>query len=390
MAAPAKKAAAKKTTTSKGRWADKPASGVALTKFEEEFEKSMGVHPGGRPKKKEFITTGSMNLDFALITGGVPRGRIMETWGPEHAGKTTIAILQAVQFQRAFPAKRIAWVDMEQTFDYEWAEKLGLDTSKKKMWFYTPQSAEDVADAVKRFVMSGMVSYLVLDSVGGMISRMEMEKEADEATVGKVPGIVTRMVKTVSPMAYSNGTTVNVINQVRAQIGGYGADEGTGGGWALKHITTIKMKVRRAGGQGTEHTVKMPGHDQPMPVGHQIAVKVEKHKMAAKGGQALIWLHNVETSQFGPVGIDATREVFDFAKRFNLIGSGSGGNYEVEGVKVKTGEAVVEYLREHPDVTEVLRGKVLATVAGQVVEDDGPPEEEDDDPMGIAEMVDAR
>lgn len=382
----AKKAATKKTSPS-GRWGSRDARGAALSKFEQDFEKAMGVSPNGRPKKKEFVTTGSMNLDFALTTGGLPKGRIIEMWGPEHAGKTTLAILAAREFQRANPGKRVAWVDMEQTFDYDWAEALGLDTSKSKMWFYTPQTAEDVADAVKRFVMSGMCSFISLDSVGGMISRIEMEKEADESTVGKVPGIVTRMVKIASPVAYSNGTTVCVINQVRANIGGWGPDEDTGGGWALKHITSMKLQVRRSGGESTQHTAKLPGHEKPVPVGHQMAVRVQKNKMGPRGTVAEIWLHNVATDAYGPVGIDAIKEVFDFAKRLKLMGSGAGGNYEVEGEKIKGGEPkVMEYLRSHPEVVETLRAKVLDTVKHKVVEDDDAPEI--DDPLGIAEMVD--
>lgn len=379
---PKKKAST--TTVRAGRWQSKNATKAAVDKFEEDFSKSMGTSLRAKRRKAEIVSTGSLNLDYATVVGGTPTGRIIESWGPEHAGKTTLAIIEACEFQKAYPHKRVAWVDMEQTFDDDWAEALGLDFSK--WWFYTPQTAEDVADAVKRFVSSGLCSYVVLDSVGGMISRIEMEKEADESTVGKVPQIVTRMVKACSPMAFSNGTTVHVINQVRANIGGWGPDEDTGGGWALKHVTTQKRQIRKAGGEGSSHTAKMPGDDKPVPVGHKIAVRVQKNKMGPYGRVAELWLHNVETPQFGPVGIDMVAEVFSFAKRLKLMGSGAGGNYEVEGVKIKGGEPkVMEHLRQHPEVVATLRAKVLETVRGEVVEDDAPPPV--DDPLDMAEVV---
>lgn len=373
----------KKATTSAKGYQSKNATKSAVDKFEEQFERDMGVRPrGGKRKKAAVVTTGSLNLDYATVIGGVPTGRIIEMWGPEHAGKTTLAIIMAREFQRAYPHKKVAWVDMEQTFDDDWAESLGLDLGQ--MWFYTPKTAEDVSDAVKRFVSSGMCSFVPLDSVGGMISRMELEKEADESTVGRVPNIVTRMVKAASPMAFANGTTLGVINQVRANIGGFGPDEDTGGGWALKHVTSIKMQVRKMGGDGTTHKVRLNG--ELVPVGHQIAVRVQKNKMGPHGRVANIWLHNVATPQYGPIGIDLTQEVFDFAKRLRLMGSGAGGNYEVEGEKIKGGESkVMTYLRQHPEVVEVLRTKVLETVSHEVEEDTSPPEVED--PLGMSEMA---
>lgn len=379
---PKKKAAS--TTTRSGRWASKSATKAAVDKFEESFAKEMGVNLRDKRKKAQITTTGSMNLDYALTVGGLPSGRIVEVWGPEHAGKTTLAIIAAVQHQQAYLDKRVAWVDMEQTFDDDWAEALGLDLSR--VWLYTPQTAEDVADAVKRFVGSGMCSLVVLDSVGGMISRIEMEKEADEETVGKVPKIVTRMVKAASPMAFSNGTTLLVVNQVRAVIGNmWGPDEDTSGGWALKHVTTMKMQVRKAGGEGTTHKIKRAGEDKEIPVGHKIAVRVQKNKMGPYGQVAEVWLHNVPTDKYGPVGFDLTQEVFDFAKRLKLMGSGAGGNYEVEGEKIKGGEPkVMEHLRQRPEVAEALRQRVLATVKDRVVEDSAPDVEDD---LGMAGMV---
>ena len=386
--APAKKATAKKTTPAR-RGGAKKATASAREKFEDSFAKSMGVTPKTKPKRPKIVTTGAMALDYALAVGGVPEGRVIEMWGPEHAGKTTTAIILAVQFQHAHPDRMIAWVDMEQTFDEDWAEALGLDMSR--VYFYVPMTAEDVSDAVKRFVYSDICSLVVLDSVGGMISRIETEKEADEETVGKVPKIVTRMVKTAAPKAATNGTTLCVINQVRANIGGYGPDEDTGGGWALKHVTTMKLQVRKVGGAGTSREYKRPHDEKPIPVGHKIAVRVQKNKMGPYGQVAEIWLHNVPTPTFGPVGFDNVGDTFGFAKRFNLLGPKAKSGYYLFGTDEVRGEpAALDYLRLRPDLVEDLRKQVLATRADVVNEDiDESPPEEADDALGMADMVDA-
>lgn len=385
MPAAAKKTATKTTAT---RGGPKRATPAAREKFEETFKKSMKVSPKVKPKKVRIVPSGVMALDYALAVGGVPVGRIIEMWGPEHAGKTTLAIWQAVQFQTAFPDRMIAWVDMEQTFDQDWAESLGLDMSR--VYFYTPQTAEDVADAVKRFVQSGICSFVVLDSVGGMISRVEIEKEADEATVGNVPKIVTRMVKIAAPEAALNETTVCVINQVRANIGGYGPDEDTGGGWALKHVTTMKLQVRKVGGAGTTREVKRPGSadDKKIPVGHRVAIRVQKNKMGPYGQVAEVWLHNVATADFGPIGFDNVGDTFGFAKRLRLLGDkATSGRYLIDGEIIVGEPKALEYLRLHPETVEALRQQVLSTREDLVnTEVDETPAEEVD-ALGMADMV---
>jgi len=369
--------ATKKTYST--NWQRKKATAAAVAKFEAEFSKDMGVSLTDTSLDEyEVISTGSMNLDYVLGIGGLPTGRICEIWGPEHAGKTTVCMLIVAEYQKAYPDQRVAWVDMEQTFDPRWAEQLGVDV--KALWRPPVKTAEDTADATKRLVESGLCSLVILDSVGGMISKMEMQKEADEATVGKVPAIVTRMVKQCSPMAKNNGTTVIVVNQVRAQIGGYGPDEITGGGWALKHVTTIKMRVRR----GEQHTVTLDG--QVVPVGHQMMIQIQKNKMAPYGMVAGVWLHNRETAKFGPIGIDLAQEVFDHAKRLNLMGTKGGGYYSMpDGTELRGEPTVVQHLRNHPDDRETLRLKVLDSIAHTVHDEaDGP---DQDDPLGIGEMV---
>lgn len=306
-------------------------------------------------------------------------------WGPESAGKSSLALIMAAQYQKKYPDRYIAWVDMEQTFDWNWAITLGVDPSRLRL--RTPENAEDTADLTKDFMESGLFSLVVLDSIGGMISRIEIEKDAGDATVGKVPQIVTRMVKICAPIAARNQTSVLVVNQVRAAIGGYGSPETTGGGWALKHVTSMKFHVKRAGGQGTRHTVKEYGND--IPVGHQIAVRVQKNKMAAEGKVALMWFHHTPTEKYGPVGLDPIPEVFDFAKRYGLLGSKGGGYYDVLGTEVRGEPEVIQYLRENPEKVESLRQQILDRSKGKMLDTEGQDQfGDEDDPYGMAEMVD--
>ena len=365
------------------RWASKTATKAAVDKFEEQFNKDMGIDLKVVDDGYEVVSTGSLNLDYTLGIGGIPTGRIIEVWGPEHAGKTTLMCLLVAEYQKKYPKKKVAWVDMEQTFDPKWAAQLGVDV--KAMWRPPVKTAEDTADATKRFVESGLCSLVILDSVGGMIAKMEFQKEADESTVGLVPKIVTRMVKQCSPMAKSNDTTVAVVNQVRAQIGGYGPDEITGGGWALKHVTTIRLHVRR----GEQHAVTIDG--SAVPVGHQMMVKVQKNKMAPWGQTVGIWLHNRETKAYGPIGVDVVAETFDHSKRLGLMGSKAGGYYMMpDGETELRGEQkVLEYLRENETACQILRGKVLASLADVVREESEEGSFNPDDPMGMADMVEA-
>lgn len=202
-------------TTASTDWKPQKATTAAVERFKADFEKSMGpgLVIGRKAEPYKVIPTGSLVLDAKLGVGGWPIGRIHELWGPDGAGKTTLAILAAIQAQRTQPDKLVGWNDMEQNFDVAWAVKHGLDMDR--VAFYTPRNAEDTADSVTKMIRSGLFSYVTLDSVGGMISRIEQEKNADEATVGLVAKIVTRAVKNAAPMANATGTTLMILNQVR-------------------------------------------------------------------------------------------------------------------------------------------------------------------------------
>lgn len=340
---------------------------AARKKFEEQFAKEMGADEvldrSGEISPYEVIPTGSLELDYKLGVGGWVEGRVHEIHGPEHVGKTTLCMHGVANAQKKHPNKMVGWVDMEQTFDKSWAQKNGVDL--KRLWIYTPKDAESTADAVKRLVGSGLCSMVVLDSVGGMISRLEREKNADQAAVALVAKIVTRMVLEMSPTGNANGTAMIVVNQVRSNIDGnkYAPKTSNPGGWALKHITTIKLRVRTSGGSDGVRNVKVDGED--VPVSQQIAIHVEKNKTAPKGRVANIWLTNQNTDKWGPIGIDKADEAFEFGKRLGLI-TGKGWYVLPDGEKLQGGDAVRNYLRERPAMIEEIRQAVLDTAKGSL------------------------
>jgi recombination protein RecA len=360
----------------------KKATAANIRRFEEMFAKRTGTeltHPKKQPYR--VIPTGSLELDEKLVIGGWPVGRIVELHGPEHVGKTSMAMIAAAEAQRAYPDRYVGWDDMEQTFDPAWAEALGVNLDR--LWLVTPLTAEDVADHLKMFVSSGMCSLVVLDSIGGMISRAEYEKDADEATVASVARIVTRMVKQCSPMARLNDTTVMVINQVRSNIARYGPETTTPGGWALKHITTMRLKVSRGGSKPL--MVKIDGED--VPVGHEVAVKVEKNKTAPYGPTANLWLLNRPTAKHGAVGIDKAPEALTFGVKLGLIESAHGGRYTVDGEKLHGEDKVIAWLREHPAKIEEIRAVALREVAGKVVTSEGGHEDVEEPEEDLSEFV---
>src|SRR5690606_17009642 len=163
---------------------NKTANATALKRFEERFSKSFGagtLQRSAEVNPYEVISTGSLTLDYCLSVGGYVEGRLVEIWGPDGVGKTTLSLIGLAEAQRKHPDKMVAFIDMERKFDKAWAASHGVDL--ERLYLYSPETAEDVADALKELCNSGLVSMVVLDSVGAMIPEKEIEKGADEATM---------------------------------------------------------------------------------------------------------------------------------------------------------------------------------------------------------------
>jgi recombination protein RecA len=338
-------------------------SAAALRTFEARFAKTFGESVTLQRREAssyDVISTGSPLLDVALGVGGTIKGRLAEVWGPESVGKSTLALLGIAQAQRHDPGKMQGWIDMEQRYDANWATQLGVDTSR--LYLAQPGHAEDVADIMKAMITSGLMNKVVLDSVGGMVSKDEMGKDAEEATVGQVPKIVTRMVKIAAVEASRHDVDTWIINQVRAKIGGYGADTTRGGGFALGHGTTHRMKVRRTG-----ETLTIGKDDSAVQVGIEIAVKVEKNSVASPGRVARIMLINQATEKYGPVGIDLAFEAYTLGIRHNLFEKAGNWITFADGVRTNGQPAAIEHMRANPGIITKVREIALRRIAHEIV-----------------------
>lgn len=265
--------------------------------------------------------------------------------------------------QKLFPEKMVGYIDMEQSLDAKWAKEHGVDL--KKMYHYQPDNAEDVADAAEQMMMAesgrgkGLISVVIIDSVGGMISEAEWAKTATEDTVAEQARIVTRMVKKAAVTARRLGTTVIIVNQVRSNISKYGGDTTTGGGWALKHASTMKFKTRKV----DSITEVIDGESQEVAL--KIAVMVEKNKVAPARRSAELIIANQPSKISPTIGLVRTSDIVTLGKRFGLFdGAGSWlilPGHEKPGLN---GQAAVEqYLREHEDEADVLWAQVVERAA---------------------------
>lgn len=344
---------------------DKTPSSKALTAFLAKMDKTYGdgvflLNPPIVPY--DTISTGSITLDYNLSVGGYVVGRMHEMWGADGVGKTTLNLLTAASAQRKFPDRIVVWVDVERRLDLAWAVSHGVDLSK--FLHVRPSDAEEVADQVKDMCRSGLVSYIVVDSIGAMIPEKEKEKDAGDAVVGKQAQIVTRMVKIAAVEAEKTSTTVMFINQVRANVGGYGSPTTTGGGFALKHATTTKLMVKRQGGL-EPLKARIDGEDRV--VGHHIAVSIDRNSVAPAYRVATFPLFHMATAKFGPIGIDAADEATTIGLRTGVIQqAGAWYTITTTGERVQGRDAVVEALRSSPQSVADVRARALATVAGEV------------------------
>lgn len=354
--------------------ARQPASlnAARFKQFAQNFDKTFGegrliVSEDVNPYK--VIPTGSLVLDEVLGVGGIPLGRIHEIWGPEGVGKTTLALILLAMAAKAYPDRGTFFVDMEGRLDKPWAIENGVvfGLGPGKCHIFEPDTAEEVADAIKEFNRSALFSLGVLDSVASMIPKAEMEKDSDEEVVAKQAKIVTRMVKINAVECRKNEAALLLINQVRANISSYGADTTTGGGHGLKHSSTIKLRVRRTG--TSPHTINIDGEKRI--VGHEIAVYTERNSVAPAYRTATINLFTVPTEKYGPIGIDRADEAFTLGTKYGFIETAGGGYYTlpVTGERIRGREAAVDVLRKDPAIIEHIREQVIARKASEVLDD---------------------
>lgn len=310
----------------------------------EEIEKRFGkgaimrFGDGGPSLEVEAIPTGSIALDAALGIGGVPRGRIIEIFGPESSGKTTLSleILAEAQAQGGV----VAFIDAEHALDPGYAARIGVDIDE--VLISQPDTGEQALEICDMLVRSGAIDVIVIDSVAALVPRAEIEGEIGETTVGLQARLMSQALRKLAGSLSKSQTTCIFINQLREKIGmNYGSPETTPGGRALKFFASVRMDIRRV-----EH-IKDGGEI----VGNRVRVKIVKNKVAPPFRQA-------EFDIMYGTGISKEGSILDMAVDFEIVNK-SGAWYTYQTERLGQGrEAAKEFLRTNPDLCSEIDHKV--------------------------------
>ena len=333
---------------------------AALAQIDRAFGKGSAMKLGSREKMEvETISTGSLGLDIALGVGGLPRGRVIEIYGPESSGKTTLALHAIAEAQRG--GGTAAFVDAEHALDPVYAKKLGVDIDE--LIVSQPDTGEQALEIVDTLVRSNAVDVLVVDSVAALVPRAEIEGEMGDSHVGLQARLMSQALRKLTGSISRSRCMVIFINQVRMKIGVmYGNPETTTGGNALKFYASVRLDIRRTG------QIK----DRDDIVGNTTRVKVVKNKVAPPFKQ-------VEFDIMYGEGVSKVGEVLDLGVKAGLIEK-SGAWFSYDSIRIGQGrENAKVYLKENPDVAKrienAIRGKTEevgeALMVGAGSDDDG-------------------
>ena len=315
---------------------------LAIASIEKQFGKGSIMKLGGDRALYENIqvySTGALSLDIGLGIGGLPRGRIVEIYGPESSGKTTLALSTIAQAQKV--GGSVAYVDAEHALDVSYARKLGVDV--ENMLISQPDTGEQALEIVETLVRSGAVDVLVVDSVAALTPRAEIEGEMGDSHMGLQARLMSQALRKLTAAISRSQTLVIFINQIRMKIGVmFGNPETTTGGNALKFYASVRLDVRRIGAIQTGEEV----------TGNRTAVKVVKNKMAPPFAK-------VEFDLMYGEGISAEGDVLDLGVKKEFIEK-SGAWYSVNGERMGQGrDQAKQYLKDNPKVMAEIRAKVL-------------------------------
>ena len=314
---------------------------LALMQIERQFGKGSIMKLGEASARLniEVIPTGALALDIALGVGGVPRGRVVEIFGPESSGKTTVALHIIAEAQKT--GGTAAFVDAEHALDPAYARNLGVDI--ENLLVSQPDTGEQALEIAEALVRSGAIDVIVVDSVAALVPRAEIEGEMGDAHVGLQARLMSQALRKLTGAISKSRTTVIFINQIREKVGViYGSPETTTGGRALKFYASIRLEVRK------QENIKQ-GADM---IGSRTRVKVVKNKVAPP------FKHADFDIMYG-TGISREGSILDIAADLNVIAK-SGAWYSYGEDRLGQGrENVKEYLKEHPEVTREVELKVL-------------------------------
>ena len=317
----------------------KKALDAALSQINKQFGKGSAMMLGERPKiDVEIIPSGSLALDKALGVGGYPRGRIIEIYGPESSGKTTLNLHAIAEAQKK--GLSCAFVDAEHAFDPVYAENLGINIDE--MIISQPDSGESALEIVDTFVRSGAVDLIVVDSVAALTPQVELEGGMADNQMGLQARLMSKALRKLTGSISKTGCTVIFINQIRMKIGVmFGSPETTTGGNSLKFYSSVRLDIRRGS--------QIKSGDEIL--GNDTKVKVVKNKVAPPFKIAEFEIIYGE-------GVSKIGEIIDLAVKEDIIEK-SGSWYAYDGVKIGQGkENAKNYLKDNPEISDEIENKI--------------------------------
>ena len=319
----------------------KRALAAAIAKLEKDFGKGTVMRLGDPSAQVavETIPTGSLSLDLALGLGGVPKGRIVEIYGPESSGKTTVALHMIAEVQKR--GGIAGFIDAEHALDPVYAKNIGVDIDE--LYISQPDSGDQALEITETMVRSGAMDIIVVDSVAALVPKQEIEGDMGDSHVGLQARLMSQALRKLTPVISKSNCVVIFINQLREKVGVmFGNPETTTGGRALKFYSSVRMDVRRI------ETLKQSGE----MVGNRTRVKIVKNKIAPPFKEAEFDI------MFGK-GISKEGDILDLAVKCDLV-SKSGAWFAYNGDKIGQGrENAKTYLSEHPEIMEELEQKKI-------------------------------
>ena len=313
---------------------------LTIKQLDKTFGKGSIVRLGDKEIEPiDSISTGSLGLDMALGIGGVPKGRIIEIYGPESSGKTTLALQITAQAQKQ--GGICAFIDAEHALDVKYAKNLGVDTDN--LFVSQPDFGEQALDIVETIARSGAIDLIVIDSVAALTPKTEIDGDMGDQHVGLQARLMSQALRKLTSVLHKMGTTVIFINQIRMKIGmmGYGSPETTTGGNALKFYSSIRLDVRRIA------SLKQAEEQ----IGNRTRVKVVKNKVAPPFKQAEFDI------MFGE-GISKEGEIIDYGVKLDIIDK-SGAWFSYKDQKLGQGrENVKAFLKENPDLAKTIEDEI--------------------------------
>ncbi len=327
-----------------------------------------------RPNKMPSYSSGSMVLDETLGVGGFPIGRIVEIYGPESSGKTTLCLMTIAELHKTDPEAVAIYIDTEHALDPNYMRQLGVDFNR--LFVSQPDTAEEAMELLKTSILTGQIKIAIVDSVAELTPRAEIEGDMGDAHVGLKARLMGQALRTVKSIANTNGVTVMFTNQIREKVGVlYGNPETTPGGQALKFAASIRARVSKVSGgeirKGKEDAI-----------GYKMRVKIIKNKVAPPGKEC-------ELSIYYGKGVSKETELIVLATGVGVI-TKSGAFYRYNDALIGQGlENASEYLVNNPDVTNAIRQEYQARASVYSVMDITPESDDDfDDDVANGYQID--